>query len=44
MHGVRFEAPSHYSFELLVDGHHLRSLPLHIVAGLAATSDNEDEF
>ena len=35
MHGVRFDHPGHYSFELLVDGHHLRSLPLHFVAGLA---------
>ena len=34
MHGVRFDQPGHYSFELLVDGHHLRSLPLHFVAGL----------
>ena len=34
MHGVRFARPGHCSFELLVDGHHLRSLPLHIVAGL----------
>jgi hypothetical protein len=33
MHGVRFEHPGHYSFELLVDGHHLRSLALHVVAG-----------
>ena len=33
MHGVRFEQPGHYSFELLVDGHHLRSLALHVVAG-----------
>ena len=33
MHGVRFEQPGHYSFELLVDGHHLRSLALHFVAG-----------
>ncbi len=32
MHGVRFEAPGHYSFELLVDNHHLRSLPLHLLA------------
>ena len=30
---VRFDQPGHYSFELLVDGHHLRSLPLHVVAG-----------
>ena len=34
MHGVRFDHPGHYSFELLVDGHHLRSLPLHFLAGL----------
>ena len=34
MHGVRFERPGHYSFELLVDNHHLRSLPLHVIAGL----------
>jgi hypothetical protein len=39
MHGVRFDQPGHYSFELLVDGHHLRSLPLHFVAGL----DDEPE-
>ena len=26
MHGVRFDKPGHYSFELLVDNHHLRSL------------------
>ena len=26
----------HYSFELLVDGHHLRSLPLHVVADAKA--------
>jgi hypothetical protein len=32
MHGVRFEEPGYYSFELLVDGHHLRSLPLQFVA------------
>ncbi|MEY2518175.1 MAG: hypothetical protein QOJ89_5539, partial [bacterium] len=24
MHGVRFDKPGHYSFELLVDNHHLR--------------------
>jgi hypothetical protein len=39
MHGVRFARPGHCAFELLVDGHHLRSLPLHIVAGL---EDDED--
>jgi len=33
MHGVRFERPGHYAFELLVDNHHLRSLPLHVVSG-----------
>ena len=32
MHGVRFDEPGYYSFELLVDGHHLRSLPLQFVA------------
>ena len=32
MHGVRFDTPGHYSFELLVDNHHLRSLPLHVLA------------
>jgi hypothetical protein len=32
MHGVRFDKPGHYSFELLVDNHHLRSLPLHVLA------------
>jgi hypothetical protein len=42
MHGVRFEAPGHYSFELLVDGHHLRSLPLHSLAGLP--DDGADEL
>jgi hypothetical protein len=42
MHGVRFEGPGHYSFELLVDGHHLRSLPLHVVAGLAEDTEAED--
>jgi hypothetical protein len=45
MHGVRFEHPGHYSFELLVDGHHLRSLALHVVAGsddAAATTDDTD--
>ena len=31
MHGVRFEQAGHYSFELLVDDHHLRSLPLHVL-------------
>jgi hypothetical protein len=31
MHGVRFDKPGHYSFELLVDNHHLRSLPLHVL-------------
>jgi hypothetical protein len=30
--GVRFDAPGHYSFELLVDRAHLRSLPLHVLA------------
>ncbi len=39
MHGVRFDRPGHYSFELLVDGHHLRSLPLQFVA--AAVGDDE---
>jgi hypothetical protein len=28
---VRFDKPGHYSFELLVDNHHLRSLPLHVL-------------
>ena len=41
MHGVRFDAPGHYAFELLVDGHHLRSIPLHIVAGLTAADGGE---
>jgi hypothetical protein len=41
MHGVRFEHPGHYSFELLVDGHHLRSLALHVVAGEDTTNDAE---
>ena len=43
MHGVRFDAPGHYAFELLVDGHHLRSIPLHIVAGLEE-DDEPDAF
>jgi hypothetical protein len=43
MHGVRFDHPGHYSFELLVDGHHLRSLPLHFVAGLVE-DEVADEF
>jgi hypothetical protein len=34
MHGVCFNGPGHYSFELLVDNHHLRSLPLHILSGV----------
>ena len=33
MHGVRFERPGHYSFDLSVDGSHMRSLLLHVVAG-----------
>lgn len=33
MHGVRFEAPGPYSFELLVDGHHLRTIDLLLVNG-----------
>src|SRR5690242_6893273 len=32
LHGVRFNSPGHHSFELLVDGQHLRSLPLHVMA------------
>ena len=36
MHGVRFDTPGHYSFELLVDNHHLRSLPLHVLADAKA--------
>jgi hypothetical protein len=36
MHGVRFDKPGHYSFELLVDNHHLRSLPLHVLADAKA--------
>ena len=39
MHGVRFDRPGHYAFELLVDGHHLRSLPLHFLAGLDEDAD-----
>jgi hypothetical protein len=42
---VRFEHPGHYSFELLVDGHHLRSLALHVVAGsddAAVSTDTDD--
>ncbi|MDX6730943.1 MAG: hypothetical protein QOC54_891, partial [Baekduia sp.] len=42
MHGVRFDKPGHYSFELLVDNHHLRSLPLHVLADPSA-SDVEVE-
>jgi hypothetical protein len=41
MHGVRFDHPGHYSFELLVDNHHLRSLPLHILAGIETESAAE---
>jgi hypothetical protein len=41
MHGVRFDHPGHYSFELLVDNHHLRSLPLHIVAGASSNGDGD---
>jgi hypothetical protein len=36
MHGVRFDKPGHYAFELLVDNHHLRSLPLHVLADPSA--------
>ncbi len=36
MHGVRFDTPGHYSFELLVDNHHLRSLPLHVLSDAKA--------
>lgn len=41
MHGVRFDKPGHYSFELLVDNHHLRSLPLHVLAGLEESEQAE---
>ena len=41
MHGVRFDEPGYYSFELLVDGHHLRSLPLQFVA---AADEHPDAF
>src|SRR4051794_40062616 len=44
MHGVRFEHPGHYSFELLVDNHHLRSLPLHVIAGGEAEAEPEDPY
>ena len=41
---VRFEHPGHYSFELLVDNHHLRSLPLHVIAGGDADPPSDDPY
>lgn len=29
--GVSFAAPGDYSFEVIIDGHHLRSVPLHVM-------------
>ncbi len=31
--GITFTAPGDYSFEVIVDGRHLRSVPLHVVQG-----------
>ena len=37
--GVSFRSPGDYSFEVMIDGHHLKSVPLYIVEAPAAPED-----